>query len=228
MDKLAASYQELLSIWIDVSAIPVAAATWFSLRPDDSTAELLAKQRMFWRSVAGGLRVGVEMDGVTTNPFMPLDPAQPYTFLLELNEPAFLNLAKDLTSALTPGTKLAYTNSKKGAPLQVTSTTYQSAFTYPPKSKALNSLAVENEISGQIQELTLPEKDGSANIDTSPLSAGFYQILENGTAVPGTEYYQASFADAQYLYAIIKIIQNPVFLSGKPADRTLTISFNPK
>jgi len=227
MDELKSTYQELLSVFVDTSAVPLARGDWFSICPDASTLSLIKKQRMVYKTFSSGIRLGVELNQ-KSNPLITLNPIQTFTFLLELKELTFLSLSKDLTSPLGPANRLSYSNTKKGMPLQAAPLPYHSTSSYLPKSKSLTSLSLQNEVSGQIQSLPIPIKGASIQLNSSLLPQGLYQVLENDVAVLGTEYYEPGFARRNTLYAIIKIIQNPAFLSPKPIDHQLTIVLNPK
>ena len=227
MDELKSTYQELLSVFVDTSAIPLARGDWFSICPDASTLSLIKKQRMVYKPFSSGMRLGVELTP-KSNPIIPLNSVQTFTFLLKLKELAFLSLSKDLTSPLGSAARLFYSNAKKGMPLQAAAIPYHSTSSYLPKSKALTSLSLQNEVSGQIQSLPLPIKGASIRLNSSLLPQGLYQILENDVAVLGTEYYEPGSSRCNTLYAIIKIIQNPAFLSPKQIDHQLTIVLNPK
>lgn len=227
MDELKSTYQELLSVFVDTSAIPLARGDWFSICPDASTLSLIKKQRMVYKPFSSGMRLGVELTP-KSNPIIPLNSVQTFTFLLKLKELAFLSLSKDLTSPLGSAARLFYSNAKKGMPLQAAAIPYHSTSSYLPKSKALTSLSLQNEVSGQIQSLPLPIKGASIRLNSSLLPQGLYQILENDVAVLGTEYYEPDSSRCNTLYAIIKIIQNPAFLSPKQIDHQLTIVLNPK
>lgn len=227
MDELKSIFQELLSVWVDSSAIPVARAGWFTLRPDTSTLNLFTKQHMVFKTDHSNIRIGVELSEGSAIPFITLNPAQIFTFLVELNEPAFLNLAKDLISPPVPGTTPAFTNQKKGMPLQAI-TISNSTYTYLPKSKKLTSLSLQNEVSGQVEPLPLPINGAGIKFSSTTLPEGLYQVIENGAAVNGTEFFERGRAANKFIYAIIKILHNPAFLSSKPADHQLTIVLNPK
>ena len=227
MDELKSTYQELLSVFVDTSAIPLARGDWFSICPDASTLSLIKKQRMVYKPFSSGMRLGVELTP-KSNPIIPLNSVQTFTFLLKLKELAFLSLSKDLTSPLGSAARLFYSNAKKGMPLQAAAIPYHSTSSYLPKSKALTSLSLQNEVSGQIQSLPLPIKGASIRLNSSLLPQGLYQILENDVAVLGTEYYEPGSSRCNTLYAISKIIQNPAFLSPKQIDHQLTIVLNPK
>lgn len=227
MDELKSTYQELISVFVDVSTIPLAKGAWFSLCPDASTLSLIKKQRMVYKTSPGFIRLGIELNQ-KSNPFIPLNPLQTFTFLLELKELSFLSLSKDLTSPFGPAARLCYSNTKNGIPLQAAAISYHSTASYLPTNKTLTSLSLQNSVAGQIQSLPLPVKGTSIQLNSSSLPQGLYQVLENDVAVLGTEYYEPGFARSNTLYAIIKIIQNPAFLSPKPIDHQLTIVLNSK
>jgi len=193
MDELKSTYQELLSVFVDTSAVPLARGDWFSIVPDASTLNLIKKQRMVYKTFSSGMRFGIELNQ-KLNPFIPLKSVQTFTFLLELKELAFLSLSKDLTSPLGSAARLSYSNAKKGIPLLAEAIPYHSTSSYLPKKKALTSLSLQNEVSGQIQSLPIPIKGASIQLNSSLLPQGIYQVFKNDVAVLGSEYYESGFA----------------------------------
>lgn len=186
MDKLSIRFGELASVWIDLSAVPLADKAWITVVPDTPAALFLKRQHLVCKQVGGGLRIGIPVLGPVSEPLHPVfstDQVQTCTLLLELTEPAFAGMVKPLA---TPA----------------------------PRPVSTNPTAA-----GKAGK-------GAKNAESAAVQTPMFQVQPN-TGAAGTAAFIAA-RGSPAVYAVIKL--NPIssFIAAKPADRVLTVIFNPK